>query len=370
MKNITEINPFKLSHKKTSFGVITRLQVEFGVSTKDGITFDDKTLLANYIYDKDGLYDVIYTIVDTNGNIQSFIEDEGVLPTFFLNPHNRVFVSVQPYDPDNPNRNFEINIPVFSRENTDIPKGNRPFVGEFIGVYKNFSVLHDDFSNSWDDNKPDKLQFIEFKKEKIKKKHNKKIPLPKNNRVYISNDEVHLLAHTKTGWLHRAVDEKALILKERLINVGNDSFWQILTLSFNANSYILCQKEGKVVIKEISPKDKIRDIHLIDFHDIFYSVCKPVEISENTFVMNFTTELGNGWFTIKNNELVEFFYGKNLKGYKNLLTNEVLEMDFENLIISSIHKTTLNSYAVVFYCRTDKGDENKELLILNRENVC
>ncbi len=370
MKNIDRINPFKVSHKKTSFGTLTSLQAEFGVSTKDGISFDDKILLANNIYNEDELYDVVYTIVEQDGNIESFIEDEGNLPKFFLSPKTNIFVSVHPYDPDNPERDFEISIPVFEREETDLPKGNRPFVGDFIGIYKHFSVLHDDWSNSWDDNKPDKLQFIEFKNEKIKKKHNKKIPLPKNNKVYISNDKVHLLAYTKTGWLHRTIDEKGTIIKERLINVGTDSFWQILKLSFDTNSYILCQKEDKVIIKEISPTDKIRDIHLIDFQDIFYGVWEPIEISENTFVMKFTTEFGNGWFTIKNNELLEFFYGKDLKGYKNLLNNEVLEMDFEDLIISSIHNTTLNSYAIVFYHMTDRGDKNKELLILNRENVC
>ncbi len=370
MKNIEKINPFIVNHKKTSLGLLTILQTKFGISTKGGITVDNNILLSNYIYDKDNLYNVVYTVIDTDGNVQSFCENEGILPTLFLNPYNSIFVSIQPYDPNNPNRDFEITIPLFNRENTDIPKQNRPFVGEFIGIYKHFSLLHDSWSNSWDENKPDKLQFIEFKNEKIKKKHNKKIPLPQDNTVYISNDEIHLLTHTKTGWLHRTIEEKATILKERLIDVGKDSFWQILKLSFEDNSYILCQKNGQLIIKEISSTNNIKDIYLIDFQDIFYSIWKPIEISENTFVTNFTTEFGNGWFTIKDNELIEFFYEENKKGYKNLLTNEVLEMDVEDLIISGIYKTTLNSYAVVFYHRTNREDENKELLILNRQNVC
>ena len=63
---------------------------------------------------------------------------------------------------------------------------------------------------------------------------------------------------------------------------------------------------------------------------------------------------------------MEIFYGKELKGYKNLLTNEVLEMGNENLIISSINKTKDNSYAIVFYPVNNQQNKNEKLIILNR----
>ena len=65
--------------------------------------------------------------------------------------------------------------------------------------------------------------------------------------------------------------------------------------------------------------------------------------------------------------MLELFYSKGEKGYKNLLTNEVLEMERKNLVISSINKTNENSYAIVFYPMTDRQNKNKEIIILNRE---
>ncbi len=367
MKNIEKINPFRSSHKQTSFGLITTLQVESGITVKDVISFEDKTLLATDIDEEFDPYSVVYTIMDTEGETQSFVKDDGILPTLFFSPNQTIFVTVQPYDPD---RDFEISIPLFDRDDTEQPKGNRPFAGDCVGVYKKFAVLHDNWSNSWDDNKPDKIQFIEFKDDNIKKKHNKKIPLPKNNHVYISNDEIHLLAHTAKGWLHRLIDEKANIIKERLIDAVEQYFWQILTLSFDNDSYVVSQEDGKVLIRVISPDGKLTDIDLIDIKDTFYNVWQPVEISDNTFVMQFNTEFGNGWFTIKDNQLVEFFYGKETNGYKNLLTGEVMEMESDRLVINSINKTKDNSYAVVFYPMTDTGVKNKDLIVLNRKIDC
>ena len=62
---------------------------------------------------------------------------------------------------------------------------------------------------------------------------------------------------------------------------------------------------------------------------------------------------------------MDFYYSKGVKGYKNLLSGKVLEMDYEDLFISSINKTAENEYAVIFYPRIEHPDKNKELIILN-----
>lgn len=361
MKNIDKTNPFKSTIKKTDFGTLTTLVTDVGISAKENISFGEKTLLANYIYDQDGNYKLMYTIIDTDGNTESFVEDDGILPTLFLSPNQENYVSVVPYHPD---KELEISIPVFNRENTELPKGNRPFVGDFIGTSNQFSVFYD--VDIWSDTKPDKLLAIEFKNKAIKKKHNIKIALPRENKVFIENNEIHLLAKDGDVWLHRQIDELGNLKRERTMKTNQEYFRQIVKLSFEENSYILCEDGGKISIEVISSDGNCRTADLIDIGDEFYNTWQPVKIAENTFVTRFNDEFGNGWFTTKNDQLSEIFYGKGEKGYRNLVTNEVIEMD-DDLIISGINKTTENAYAVVFYPVTEENEDNKKLIVLNRK---
>ncbi|MGJ1360529.1 hypothetical protein ACR79B_05420 [Sphingobacterium spiritivorum] len=86
MKNIDNINAFKTTIQETDFGVITRLVADVEVSAKDSILFGAKTLMTNYVYNENGTYNLIYTIIDTDGVTESFAEDNGILPTLFLSP--------------------------------------------------------------------------------------------------------------------------------------------------------------------------------------------------------------------------------------------------------------------------------------------
>lgn len=361
MKNVDEINPFKSSIKKTDVGTLTILKTEMKISAKGSISYGEKSLLTNYIDTKEGTYNLVYTIVDIEGNTESFVEDDGILPTLFLSPNEKNYVSVVPYHPD---KELEISIPVFNRENIEIPKANKPFTGEFIGSSNQFSILYD--VDIWSDKKPDKLLAIEFKDQAIKKKYNIKIPIPRNNKIFISNNEIHLLSKDSNGWLHRQIDEKGKLIKDRMIKSSKDFFWEILSLSFEQNSYILCEKNGKISIERISINETSEHIELIDIKDRFYNTWRPVKISKNTFVTRFNGEFGKGWFTTKKDRLLEFFYNIGQKGFKNLLTNEVLQIETDKWVISSINKTTDNNYAVIFYPMNDQKIKNNTLVILNR----
>ena len=361
MKNIDKINPFKAIIKKTAFGTLTILKTEVKIAAKDSIYFNEKSLLTNYVYTKEGTYSLVYTIVDIAGNTEIFVEDDGILPTLFLSPSQKNYVSVVPY---HPNKELEISIPVFNRENIKIPKANRPFSGKFIGTSNQFSLFYN--VDIWSDKKPDTLLAIEFKDAVIKKKHNIKIPFPKNNKIFISNNEIHLLSKDNTQWLHRQIDEKGKEIKHRKIKLNQNNFAQIISLSFNKNSYVLAQKKGVIILEKIAIDGASEIIELIDIAAPFFNTWQPVQISVDTFVTSFNGEFGNGWFTIKNDELLEFFYSKDLQGFKNLVTNEVLPMNNDKLVISSINKTTDNNYAVIFYPMTNREIKNNELIILNR----
>ncbi|PIE84058.1 MAG: hypothetical protein CSA07_04175 [Bacteroidia bacterium] len=366
MEELRKVSPFKVSQEETPHGLLTRLEAEFGVSHREAIPFDGKSLLASQVYHDNGLYDVVYSVVDTDGGVENFAEENGATPTLFLSPSGKAFVSIDPLDPD---KNLEISIPLFGRSAIEMPKGERPSAGKFAGVYGNFAVLHDDFSNSWDDGKPDKIQLIEFKDEKIKKKHNKKIPLPKNSCLRISPEGMHLLARKGDGWLHRLIDAKASVVREREIAAGPEHFWHMLSASFEGASHILCESDGRVSIAEVQPDGSTKSIPLLDIGDEFYNVWPPVEIAKDTHVLRFTTEFSNGWLTVRGTQLVEFFYGKGVKGFKNLLTGELLEMGCERLVISGIARTQESSYALILYPMPEPGAKSQELLVLNRRGV-
>lgn len=360
MKNIDPITPFQITNKKTPFGLLTTLTVKWGISSVKSINITENTLFTANIYTKDETYNLVYTIIDTEGNVESYVEDDGILPTLFLSPEQENYVSVVPYHPD---KDLEISIPIFNRERIEKPKGNRPFVGDFIGVVGAYSIFLN--VEIFSDSKPDKMLTIEYKNGLLKKKKNIKLPLPRDNKMYIANNQIHLLATANNGWLHRQIDVQGNIIRERHIP---DKVWfrSVISLSFDEPSYVLHEEEGKISIEVILPDDTCKTTNLIDIKNEFYNACQPIKIADSTFVIQFTTGFGNGWFTLKNGQLLEIFYSKD-GGYKNLLTSEVLEIGNNNLAITSINKTVKNGYAVLFYPSTDEGEQNKTLIILNRK---
>lgn len=361
MKSIQKIDPFNLSIRKTNLGILTTLQAEHEVSAKESISMGSQTLLASYVYREDETYGVVYTIIDTDGKGESFMETEGILPSLFLSPQGENYVSVVPYHPD---KELEISIPIFNRVDRMLPKGNRPFVGDFVGCANPYSLFYD--VDSWSDSKPDKMLAIEFKNNIITKKHTLKIPFPRNNKVFVDHDEIHLLARAGELLMHRQIDASGNLVRERTFKSNHKFFWQILSLSFDDHSYILCEENGKISIEVISPDLTGETFPLIDIGDGFYNTWQPVKIAENTFITQFNGEFGNGWLTTSGHKLVELFYNKGGQGYTNLLTNDVLEMDKKDWVISSVNSSAENSYAIVFYSRNEGQEKNKEICVLNR----
>ena len=225
MDELKSCTPFAQTIEQTAMGTTTVLETTIGVSHSDTITHQGQCLFATNVYTGDGIYDKIYTVVDTTGNTQSYTEEEGILPTFFHSPTGETYVSVSPYHPD---KELEISIPVFNRTGVELPKPNRPFVGDYAGASTPYAILYD--VDPWSDTKPDKLLAIEFKDGYIKKKHNRKVPLPRNNKVAVANGEIHLLARDGGGWLHRQIDAMGNEVRSRLIQPNQPYYWQAIQL--------------------------------------------------------------------------------------------------------------------------------------------
>lgn len=363
MKNIAPIYLFKTETKRTALGTLIHLETPFGISEHGSIASGDKTLLANYVYDRDGNYKTVYTVLDTEGNETSFEEDDGILPTLFLSPAGENYVSIVPYHPD---KELEISMPVFKREAVDLPKGNRPFTGNFVGTSAPYALFFD--VDPWSDTKPDKMLTVEFKGGKIKKKHQIKVPLPRRNKIFVENNGIHLLARDQDQWVHRLIDGKGTVIKQRTLSSNRPFFREILSLSFDADSYLLAEEQqGELVVERVDIVGNSEPIERFKLGDPLYNTWQPVKIADHTFIIRFNGEFGNGWLTMRKGALVELFYSKKVAGYRNLLTDEVLEMDDDDLIISSVNKTAENAYAVVFYPRTDRDSLSKKIIVLNRK---
>ena len=363
MEELKTYNKLEVTVNKIDDATITKLIANVAIGGHGNIEWDNKTVLANYIYKKDETYELVYSIIDFNGNVMgNYAENEGILPTLFKNPKNELYVSVVPYHPD---KELEISIPLFNRTSIQEPKPNRPFPGKYIGNINQSSIFHD--IDIFSDKKQDKLLNIEFKDENIKKKHTIKVEFPKDNKIFMVNNEIHLFAKDKSVYIHRQIDEFGKELKRRKVNL--DEFWcrEILSLSFTDNSCLITDNGGKIALLEIDSKGKYKSNELIDIGDEIYNTWKPVEIGDNCFVIQFNTEFGDGWFTIKGNELVEFYYGKGDKGYKNILTNKIIDMGNNDLILDGINKTENNNYAVIFYNNVENEEQNKKIIILNKK---
>jgi hypothetical protein len=366
METLKTFDRLEIKTDRTEGGIITKLIADAGISAHGNIGWNGKTVLANYVYKEDGTYELVYSMIDSDGNIAgNYLENNGILPTLFLSPDNKLYVSIIPYDPD---KELEISIPLLNRASIQEPKRNRPFPGKYIGNVHQSSVFHD--IDIFSDKKQDKLLAIEFKNGTIKKKHHIKIDFPKDNIIYIENNEIHLLARDSGGiYIHRQIDEFGKAIKQREINP--DSLWcrEILSLSFNAPSFGISNKGGKIGLLEIDSKGNYSSKELINIEDRIYNMWKPVKIGNNSFAVQFNTEFANGWFTIHENELSAFYYGKGGKGYKDLTTGKIIDMGNNNLILYGINKTENNNYAVIFYDNVKDGTKNKEIIVFNKKMV-
>lgn len=339
-----------------------------GFSTTRATCYQEKLVIAANFYPQNGDdYKVIYVVIELDKkNTHYYYESDGILPHFFVSPTGKDYVSITVYHPD---KDLEIMLPLFDRENITYPKPKRPIVGDFKGIYHDFSIFH--YVDIFSETKPDKLIAVAFKNDDIKKTYTNKIPLPKHNKLFIDslNNQIHLLAWVDNGWLHRQVDEMGSVLQSRNINTGKLFYLTcVLNLSFsNTSSLLNIDEKGKFYLINVSPKGKIEQNLLLDMERQIYSIWEPIKIAAETFVMRFTDEIGNGWITIQNNQVIEAFSQETVGCYINLYSKEVFKLSTKELIISEIVKTKDANYTVVFYGKEeDNNTKNKELIILNR----
>jgi hypothetical protein len=359
MENLTNYTDFKVKSMATNYGNLTSIKPKYFLSTTvQNIEWNNKTVIATQIYNKDETYNIVYSIIDFEGNVlSSYLENAGILPELFKNPSNEIYVSLTIYHPD---KDLDISVPLIERIAIEKQKPTKEFAGKYIGSINQSVIFHD--VDIFSDKKQDKILNIEFKNGKIHKKRIIKIDFPKDNTMFIHNNEIHLFENG----LHRQIDEFGKELKRRKVKLGKYWCRALLMLSFEGHSCFISDKNGKITLVIIDEDGKCKAKDLIDIGDEIYNMFEPVKIGKGLFVINYNTGYSNGWFTLKDDKLIEFYYDKGGLGYKNLMTNEIIEIGSNDLIINGINKTVENGYAIIFSTNAKDPSKNTEVFILNR----
>lgn len=364
MKDISTTLDFSVEVHHSEKGILTHFTSEFGINNQASLsTKDGKLLLANYLYDKKKNYQLIYTLSDTTGHHENFVESEGILPSLFLSPQGDAYVSLIVYHAD---KEQEISIPIFQRENIKAPKAAKPFVGEYIGISASHSIFYD--VDLFSEKKPDKLLSIKFLNGKIQNKKSIKVPLPKKNKIYIHGDEIHLLARQADHWLHRQITPEGEIIKERIFHSDHFHYRQVLKLSFDEDSLFLAERlDGELILDTLSCKgEQIKSKSIYKFGFQLFNTWPAVKLASDSYIIQFNAESACGWLCLKNNELTDIFYSQQTGGFKNLLSSEQLHIKDRQCIISAIKATSASSYAVIFYDQKKNKSVSKDLWVWHR----
>ncbi len=350
-------------NKQTSLGLITTISAPVALAAKASSWSDQGLLLANYLYNQaadNSDFKLVYTLVDSQGKVEQIQEENASLPCFFISPSQKNYVSVVMPDGD---KDYAFSKEVFTKDQVSF-KTSKDFKGHFVGTTNQGSVFYE--VDLWKQSQPDTMRVIHFDDQAIVKESKIAVPLPKDNKVYVSEQGIELMTEVEQGWLHRLMDQNGKELKRRILEFDIPFVHEALVLSFEQNSYLLCEEDGEIGLVEIDPQGQGMYIELFDLKDEFFGTWHPQRIAADTTAVQFTTEFGNGWLVIKQDTLVELFYNKNKTGYKNLLTQEVLHIDNDDLVLSSISPIDADKFGIVFYPRTPRKSTYDRIFVLQR----
>lgn len=351
-------------NEKTPFGLITTIKTPFAINAVDSCWSKRGILLLNYILENAGesiSSQLVYTFVNEEGELKEVEGGKDTLPMLFINPEKENYVLLQQEEDEQ----LCILSVADSLQKKQIVQCEKSDNEKFIGIINSHSVFYG--VDIWDENKEDTLFAIKFKNNEIQEEQLQKIPFPKGNKISVVHDEIHLITEVESGWLHRQLNEKGKELKRRILAFDLPFVHEALALSFVHNSYLLTEENGEIGIVDIDVNGNCSYGKLYDIGDEFFGTWSPVQIEDNTNIVQFTTEFGNGWLVVKEDELLELFYNKNKQGYKNLLTDEVLFIGNNDLTMSSISPMKENKFGIVFHPRKRRKEYYNEIYILQRE---
>lgn len=352
-------------NEKTSFGLLSTIEVPFAIQAMGSCWAKKGLLVANYVFtdsEDPKLFELVYTLVDEEGNKREIVESEGVLPTLFLNPLAANYVAVVGDKTETESRQI---LPIFKRHTVEQFSFDKNIAGRFVGCTKASTIFYE--VDIWKERQQDIMTCLTFNEYAITGGKQISIPMPKGNKVCVQNNEIHLITEVESGWLHRQINESGQEIRSRVLDFDFPFVHEALSLSFDKKSYLLCEENGEIGLVEIDEEGNCLYGELYNLEDEFFGTWHPQHLNEETSAIQFTTEHGNGWLVIHNDNLVELVYNKNKGGYKNLLSQEVLNLETNDLAVSSISPISDTKIGIVFHPRKSRKEKYQKVYVLQHE---
>lgn len=349
-------------NEQTSFGLLSTIEVPFAIQAMGSCWSKKGLLLANYVFtdaEDPTSFELVYTLVDEEGNKRELVESEGVLPTLFLNPLATNFVAVIDDKDESESRQI---LPVFKRNIGEQFNFDKDLAGRFVGCTKASTIFYE--VDIWKESKQDVMTCLTFNENDILGGKQITVPMPKGNKVCVQNGEIHLITEVESGWLHRQINESGQEVRSRVLEFDFPFVHEALCLSFDQKSYLLCEENGEIGLVEIDEEGNCLYGELYNLGDEFFGTWHPQHLNDETSAVQFTTEHGNGWLVIRNDHLVELVYNKNKTGYKNLLSGEVFTVETNDLAVSSISPIAADKIGIVFHPRKSRKEKYQKVYVL------
>jgi hypothetical protein len=341
--------------------ILTYLDIEQRLSHLYQIDHEGESLAAFKFHDKKDSFKTIYLLAGTNGKIyETYHEKNGDLSCFFKSPSGRLFVSViLHYN----NKKHQILLPVFDRKRYMKAKPDPLFSGDFIGNADNLSLFlrGDELVND----RQDRLLRIQFDNDRIRKKGLVKIELPSNNLTFIENGRLHLLGRYVQKLIHRIVSPEGTLIKQREIDIKGYVSYRVLSLSFDKPSIIIAIKDDSIYLISIYPDNEFTEEKLISHGKIIEYLGNGIEITGG-YLFGFTHKSGNGWFVIKEKRIIECYIHDDEKGYRDLISNNFIDIGYIDIILNGANKTADNGYMLCFEGKNENRNYGK-IIFLNRK---
>jgi len=140
-------------NEKTSFGLVSTIEVPFAIQALGSCWAKKGLLVANYVFtdpEDTQAFELVYTLIDAEGSKRELVESEGVLPTLFLNPLAENYVTVVDEKADVESRQI---LPVFKRDTRDTFCYDKEVAGRFVGCTKASTVFYE--VDIWKESKQD-----------------------------------------------------------------------------------------------------------------------------------------------------------------------------------------------------------------------
>lgn len=349
-------------NEKTSFGLITTIEVPFAIQAMGSCWAKKGLLVANYVStdaEDPSAFELVYTLIDEEGNKREIVESEGVLPTLFLNPLAANYVAVVGDKDESESRQI---LPIFKRNTVEQFCFDKDLAGRFVGCTKASTIFYE--VDIWKESKQDVMTCLTFNEHAIVGCKQVTVPMPKGNKVCVQNNEIHLITEVESGWLHRQINESGQEIRSRVLDFDFPFVHEALSLSFDHKSYLLCEENGEIGLVEIDEEGNCLYAELYNLGDEFFGTWHPQHLNAETSAIQFTTEHGNGWLVVRNDSLVELVYNKNKSGYKNLLSQEVLNLETNDLAVSSISPISDTKIGIVFHPRKSRKEKYQKIYVL------